>query len=110
MCVGVPMKVIKAGFGFALCEGMGARREIDTRLVGDQPEGTWLMTFLDSAREVLSEDEAQKISDALHAVSLTFSGVTDIDHLFADLIDREPTLPEHLRDQTSKAEEKEGSS
>ena len=94
MCIGIPMQIVEAGEGSALCEGMGERKRISTLLVGDQPEGTWLLTFLDAAREVLDPADAARITDAVTAVNLVMQGSTDIDHLFADLIDREPPRPE----------------
>ena len=97
MCIGVPMQVVEAGDGCAWCEGMGERRQIDTLLVGDQPVGTWLLTFLDSAREVLTVDDAARITDAVQAVNLVMQGDADIDHLFADLVDREPQLPDFIQ-------------
>ncbi len=93
MCIGVPMRVKESGEGYAICEGMGETRQISTLLVGDQPVGTWLLTFLDAAREVLTEADAAQITDAVTAVNLVMRGETNIDHLFADLIDREPQLP-----------------
>ncbi|MEW8312437.1 MAG: HypC/HybG/HupF family hydrogenase formation chaperone, partial [Candidatus Thiodiazotropha taylori] len=69
----------------------------DTLLVGDQPVGSWLLVFLNSAREVLSEQRAEQISQALQALDLALSGESEVDHLFADLVDRTPELPEHLR-------------
>ncbi len=93
MCIGIPMQVVEAGEGYAWCEGMGERRQIDMLLVGNQPVGTWLLTFLDGAREVLSAENAKQISDAVQAVNLVMQGDTNIDHLFSDLLDREPPLP-----------------
>jgi hydrogenase expression/formation protein HypC len=87
------MQVVETGDGYAWCEGMGQRRQIDTLLVGDQPAGTWLLTFLGAAREVLCADDAVRITAAVQAVSLVMQGETGIDHLFADLLDREPQLP-----------------
>ncbi len=100
MCMAIPMQVVESGDGYAWCVGMGERRCIDTLLVGDQPVGTWLLTFLDSAREVLSADDAQRIIDAVQAVSLVMQGSDDIEHLFADLIDREPQLPDFVKPAT----------
>ena len=94
MCIGIPMQIIEAGEDSALCEGLGERKRISTLLVGDQPEGTWLLTFLDAAREILDPADAARITDAVTAVNLVMQGSTDIDHLFADLIDREPPRPE----------------
>jgi hydrogenase assembly chaperone HypC/HupF len=90
------MQVVEVREGMAVCEGMGERREINMQLVGDQPAGTWVLTFLDAAREVLSEGDAASISDAVMAVNLVMQGQTDVDHLFADLIDREPPRPPSL--------------
>jgi hydrogenase assembly chaperone HypC/HupF len=87
------MQVVEARDNMAVCEGMGERREINMQLVGDQPVGTWVLTFLDTAREVLTEDAARHISDAIQAVNLVMQGETNVDHLFADLIDREPPRP-----------------
>lgn len=101
MCIGVPMQVVEAGFGQALCAGYGAaagqRRVIDTLLVGDQPAGTWLLVFLGGAREVIDATLAGQLADALQAVEMAMAGATDVSHLFADLIERGPQLPAHLR-------------
>ena len=96
MCIGVPMQVLEADEVSALCEGMGERRRISTLLVGQQAPGTWLLTFLDSAREVLTPEAAAQITDAVKAVNLVMQGQANIDHLFADLIDREPPRPDSL--------------
>jgi len=102
MCVGIPMQVVEPKGRFALCRAEGTHadaelREIDMVLVGEQPEGAWVLTFLDAAREVISEEHAHQTADALQALALVMQGETSIDHLFADLIGREPQLPEHLR-------------
>lgn len=101
MCIGVPMQVLDAGLGWALCDNGGSRERVDLRLVGDQPAGTWVLVFLGAAREVIGEAEALKIRDAVEALTLVASG-QNIDHLFADLIDREPRLPEFLQLQTEE--------
>ncbi len=97
MCIGLPMQVTDVGSGFAWCEGMGERRKVSTLLVDAQPVGSWLLVFLDTAREVITAEEATRIADALKAVSLTMAGETGVDHLFADLVGREPPLPEFLQ-------------
>ena len=101
MCIGIPMQVVSAGFGYALCKGMGIEREVDTLLVGEQPPGTWLLVFLNSAREVLSAEEAKKITDAVSAIDQIMASPNTatsqaFDHLFADLVDREPVKPASL--------------
>jgi len=98
MCIGIPMQVIEPGLGTALCEGGGERREIDMRLVGDQPEGGWVLVFLDAAREVVTAEQAALIANALDALRLALSGQSEgIDALFPDLAGREPELPPHLK-------------
>ena len=96
MCIGIPMEVIERGEGYALCRAGDQVRRIDTMLVGDPEPGSWLLTFLDTAREVISVDAARQINDALEALNLISSGSDSVDHLFADLVDREPRLPEFL--------------
>ena len=72
---------------------------IDLSLVGEQPPGTWLLTFLGAAREVIDADRAAAINNALAALDAAMAGDhARIDALFADLVDREPSLPDHLKD------------
>ena len=66
-------------------------------LVGDQPVGTWLLAFRGAAVRVLSTDEARQTNGALDALEAALAGDGDIDAYFADLVDREPVLPEHLQ-------------
>jgi len=102
MCIGLPMQVIESGPRRALCRFNGENREIDMALVGGQPAGTWVLVFLDAAREVIAPADAAKIGDALKALALIMQGETSVDHLFADLTGREPELPEHLKPQRSE--------
>jgi hydrogenase expression/formation protein HypC len=97
MCIGVPMQVIEPRGESALCIYRDQESLIDMMLVGPQPIGTWLLVFLDTAREVLSEQKARQIADALEALHLAMQGDSQIDHLFADLVDREPQLPDFLK-------------
>jgi len=97
MCIGIPMQVVApAGPIHAWCEGRGERRRVDLLLVGAQPPGGWVLVFLDSAREVLDPERARRIDAALDALDAALRG-DPLDHLFADLVDREPQLPPHLR-------------
>lgn len=97
MCIGIPMQVIECRGLTALCEARGGRRRLDLALVGEQPPGTWLLAFLDAAREVIGADAARLINAALDGLDAALDGGTDLDRHFADLIGREPQLPEHLR-------------
>lgn len=102
MCIGIPMQVMEPGFGFALCRASDGQHRIDTRLVGEVSAGEWLMVFLGAARERMSEEAARQTAAALEALDLAMRGETDFDHLFADLVNREPQLPEHLRGRRSE--------
>lgn len=98
MCIGIPMRVAEPGELQAWCEGRGERRLIDMQLVGPQPAGAWVLTFLDAAREVLDAQQALRIDAALDALDAALRGETaDFDRYFADLVGQEPQLPEHLR-------------
>jgi hydrogenase expression/formation protein HypC len=99
MCIGVPMQVVEAaGDGAAWCVGRDGRVLIDLALVGPQSPGTWLLTFVGGAREVMSPEAAARTEAALDALAAVLAGDTStIDDAFADLIAREPQLPEHLR-------------
>jgi hydrogenase expression/formation protein HypC len=95
MCIGVPMQVIESHDTWAWCAGDDDRERVDMRLIGPRPTGTWVLVFLGAAREVMGETEALRVRDALLALDAVRRG-DPIDHLFADLIDREPQLPAHL--------------
>lgn len=97
MCLGVPMQVIESRGLSALCRGRVGERTIDLALVGEQPPGTWILTFLGTARERVDADYADRVDAALDALEAAMRGETDLDHHFADLLGRTPELPPHLR-------------
>jgi hydrogenase expression/formation protein HypC len=97
MCIGLPMQVTELRGESALCVYRGETSLVDMMLVGEQPVGTWLLVFLYAAREVISEQKARQIADALEAMRLAMQGETQLDYLFADLVGREPQLPEFLK-------------
>jgi hydrogenase expression/formation protein HypC len=100
MCIGVPLQVSEpeADGHFALCTDGASCERLDMRLVGALPVGTWVLAFHGAARRVLDPDEAQQIRAALQALGQVLGGDTQgVDALFADLVGREPQLPEHLR-------------
>jgi hydrogenase assembly chaperone HypC/HupF len=98
MCIGVPMRLVVAEAGRAVGEGRGQRESLDLMLVGEQPLGTWVLAFCGAARRVLSDDEARQTNAALDALEAVLAGERDVNVHFADLIDREPTLPDHLKE------------
>ncbi len=87
MCIGVPVKVIEAGELTSLCEGRNGLQRINMMLIGEQPVGTWVLNFLGSAREVLSDDDANKINLALEGLDKIMQNQDDvnIDEFFPDL-------------------------
>lgn len=96
MCLGIPVQVLEAGPHFARCWSRNGEIRVDLALVGEQPPGTWLLTFLDAAREVIAAERAAAINAALDALTAAHDGATDFSAFFADL-EREPQLPEFLR-------------
>ncbi len=101
MCIGIPMKVQWASDYMAVCVNDDVPEEIDIRLVGAVSPGDWLLVFLGAARRVLDEGDALLIRKALRGLSLAADG-GDTGGMFADLEDREPSLPPHL-EQARKA-------
>ena len=101
MCLGIPMQVIESHGFVALCQGRGGQRRLDLALVGEQPAGTWLLAFIDAAREVIDAETAARIDAALDGLEAVMGGETDISHHFADLFERTPELPPHLRGITT---------
>ena len=98
MCVGVPMQVAEVEETAAICVADGERREVSTLLIDGAPlqPGEWLLIHVNAAVRRLSPDEAAQIRNALAAV-LAAANDQPFEHLIADLIDREPELPAHLR-------------
>lgn len=108
MCIGVPMR-IESGDGVAalalrqFADGTVERHTLDMLIVGSQPPGTWVLAFCGAARRVLDPLEARQIADALAALAIAIdadaqgSQSSALDALFADLVERTPQLPEHLR-------------
>ncbi len=89
MCVGIPVKIIRPGEFVALCEGRNGEEEVNMMLIGPQVEGTWVLNFLGSAREVLSEQEALQIDKALDGLSAIMSGQDiEVKDYFPDLEQR----------------------
>ena len=98
MCLGIPMQVIEAHENSALCEGRNGRQLINTMLLGKVEAGQWLMTFLDAGREVIDAERAALVNSALDGLqAMADGGEVDMDVFFADLVNREPQLPEFLR-------------
>ena len=112
MCIGIPMQIIRSEGHRALCRHGEERRGeeqswVDMSLVGEQPADSWVLVFLEAARETLTPERAVQMLDALTAMQAVMAGDSaDLDTLFADLVDREPQLPAHLQTQPSQSEQK----
>lgn len=101
MCIGTPLKVLTIDeAGWAQCAeacGQTYFQPVQTVLLDTTPKsGDWVLTHIDTAIRALSENEALQIVAALAAVKAASRG-DPFEHLLADLIDREPELPVHLR-------------
>ena len=101
MCLALPMKVIRMEGTTALCESRNGTERLDTMLTGPLAPGQWILGFLGAAREVIDAERAAQVEDALIALESILHGDGSNEALiqagFADLIDREPQLPEFLR-------------
>jgi hydrogenase expression/formation protein HypC len=91
------MRIVAAEATVAVCEGRGRREQVDLALVGEQPVGTWILAYQGSAVRTMTPDEAAQTSAALDALDAVLAGSDNVDAFFADLIDREPELPPHLK-------------
>lgn len=100
MCIGIPMQLVEIGTGVAVAARGDTRERLDVMLLGDVAPGTWVLAFHGRALKTLTEAEARDTDRALAALEAVMAGGTDVDHLFADLVGREPTLPPHLRKPT----------
>ena len=100
MCIGVPMQVVESGPDWAWCEADGQRERLDMVLIGPQPVGTRVLAFQGGARQVMDALEAQQARAGRQALAAVLAGHDNVDAFFADLVDRTPQLPEHLRPKT----------
>lgn len=97
MCIGIPMQIVGVDGLVAKCAAHNGEHSVDISLTNHAQPGDWVMVFLGAAREVICPQVANATLDALRALELALTGETNFDHLFADLVGREPELPEHLK-------------
>lgn len=105
MCIGVPMQVVSVDERYAQCRHFdapldGSTDRVDISLIDTPALDSWLLVFADAAREPLTEERAHQVANALRALTAVSNGETDhqlLADLFADLTEREPQLPAHLR-------------
>jgi len=93
MCMGVPMRLVSVAGIVGRAEG---GELVDLSLLPDARPGDWVLNFLGTGREVLSEDQAGKITAALGGLAALMAGGT-LGDAFADLDNRVPPLPPHLQ-------------
>lgn len=74
MCIGVPMQAKAVDGHFAICEGRGEQRRINTALIGQVCVGDWLLVFLNDARERIDEERAREVNAALDLVLSAMHG------------------------------------
>lgn len=98
MCLGLPMRIIETDGMSALCEFRGEQRRVSVLLLSNPPVGAHVLVFIDTAIRLLDMDEAGLIGAAIDGLDAALDG-EDYDRFFADLIDREPQLPAHLRSE-----------
>lgn len=96
MCIGIPMQIVAIDDRVALCREGKQQEVIDISLLCDLKDGDWVLVYKGAAREYLPEARARQILQAVQALAAIRDG-ENFEHLFADLIGREPPLPEHLR-------------
>lgn len=96
MCIATPLQAKEVLQGAAICDLSGVATHIDTLLIGAVEPGDWLLVHAGIAIQKLSEGDARLIADALEAAGRAQQGES-FEHLFADLIGREPQLPPHLQ-------------
>jgi hydrogenase expression/formation protein HypC len=87
MCLSIPKQVVEwEGEGdFAWVERAGRRERINMMLIGPQPVGTWVLTSLGLAKEVVEEEERALIEDALSALAASLEDGYDPSLHFRDL-------------------------
>lgn len=87
MCVGTPVQVLVSHEVVSLCRGRNGNEEVNMLLVGPQPVGTWVLTYLGWAREVIDEHSAREIDLALDGMQKILDGAAsiDVEHHFPGL-------------------------
>jgi hydrogenase expression/formation protein HypC len=87
MCLSIPMQVVAVeGDGdFAWVERAGRRELVNMMLIGPQPPGTWVLTSLGLAKEVVEPGQLALIEEALAALAAALEGDYDASRYFSDL-------------------------
>jgi hydrogenase expression/formation protein HypC len=75
MCIGIPMQVESTRPGFAVVQGRGERKTVNTALVGEPQVGDWLLIFIDGAREIITPERAAEVNATLDLVADAMRGL-----------------------------------
>lgn len=94
MCIALPLKITELIPPHqAVCDAGGTPQTVDISLLDGVCVGDWVSVHRGMAVTRMTEADARLILDALSALDQVRAGETDVDHLFADLVDREPPRP-----------------
>lgn len=87
MCLSIPMRIVEleTESDTAVVERYGRRERVSMLLIGPQPVGTWVLTALGFAREVVDEAALVLIEEALAALAASLDGGYEADAYFRDL-------------------------
>lgn len=87
MCLSIPKQVVAwEGEGdFAWVERNGQREFLNMMLLGPQPVGTWVLTSLGLAKEVVEPEQLALIEEALSALAASLDGDYQADQYFQDM-------------------------
>lgn len=87
MCLSIPKQVVAwEGEGdFAWVERNGQREFLNMMLLGPQPLGTWVLTSLGLAKEVLEPEQLLLIEEALSALAASLDGDYEASQYFQDM-------------------------
>ena len=87
MCVATPVQVMQSHEVMSVCRGRNGIEDVNMLLVGQQPVGTWVLSFLGWAREVMDEQQAREIDLALDGLQKIMDGADaiDVEHHFPGL-------------------------
>jgi len=96
MCLGIPLQLLQINGIAGLAEGPDGPELVDLSLLPDARVGDWVLGFLGTGREILTPDQARKITAALEGLATLMAG-GGLGAAFADLEAREPALPPHLQ-------------
>lgn len=87
MCLSIPKQVVawEADGDFAWVERNGQREQVNMMLLGPQPIGTWVLTSLGLAKEIIEPEELALIEEALTALAASLDGDYDSTLYFQDI-------------------------